>query len=126
AVCLLSLAIAAKECSTLETGSNPIWYRTVARTKHQGRISLRGAAARWAGKISRDLHGSSKLRREGHRILNADFTLLEGASAHFDVCLTSPPYLNRLDYVVAHLPELSVLGLVTPIDLDQLRRQMIG
>src|SRR6202012_3153558 len=44
----------------------------------------------------------------------------------FDICLTSAPYLNRLDYVVAHLPELAVLGYLVPIEIDKLRSLMIG
>lgn len=44
-----------------------------------------------------------------------------------DAVVTSPPYLTRIDYVKATLPELQLLSLIFP-DLDELdiRRKMIG
>ena len=45
----------------------------------------------------------------------------------FDGVLTSPPYLTRLDYVQATLPELLLLeGFDTVPDLQRLRRSMLG
>jgi hypothetical protein len=126
-VSLLSLAIGAKDCARLEKGTNPIWYRPhPAGHRRQRGSTLRLAAARWGDRISGDLLGSQPLRRDGQKILYADFTALTWKTPEFDVCLTSPPYLNRLDYVVAHLPELSILQLAVDIDLEELRKQMIG
>ncbi len=40
--------------------------------------------------------------------------------------ITSPPYLNRLDYVNPTLPELHGLGLFQDDSIEELRRQMMG
>lgn len=40
--------------------------------------------------------------------------------------VTSPPYMSRIDYVRATLPELACLGLDTEDSLSQLRRQVMG
>lgn len=126
AVCLLSLAIGARECARVEKGSNPIWYRRTANSQRHSATKLGTAARRLSETMVRDLSDSAPLLRQGHRLINADFSDWTGTSTAYDVCLTSPPYLNRLDYVVAHLPELSILRLVTPIDLEDLRAKMIG
>ena len=42
-----------------------------------------------------------------------------------DAVITSPPYCTRIDYVVATLPELAILGL-RPSDIKPLRDSMIG
>lgn len=44
----------------------------------------------------------------------------------YDICLTSPPYLNRLDYVVAHIPELTVLNVFLKFSIPDLKSMMIG
>lgn len=43
-----------------------------------------------------------------------------------DIIITSPPYLTRIDYVKATLPELLVLSLVEDFSIEELRRSMIG
>ncbi|WP_431201354.1 DNA methyltransferase [Bradyrhizobium betae] len=43
-----------------------------------------------------------------------------------DIIITSPPYLTRIDYVKATLPELLVLSLVEELAIEELRRAMIG
>ncbi len=50
-----------------------------------------------------------------------------GRKDAFDGALTSPPYLTRLDYVHATLPELLLLSVfeITP-DMQRLRRSMLG
>jgi len=125
-VSLISLAIGARECAKLTRGSNPIWYRHHSETSRGRRLTLREAARRWSEVVTSDLQHAPPFLRRGNRILNQDFSAIGNQPHKFDVCLTSPPYLNRLDYVVAHLPELSVLQLISPIDLDDLRKKMIG
>jgi SAM-dependent methyltransferase len=43
-----------------------------------------------------------------------------------DFILSSPPYCTRIDYAVATMPELAVLGYDPNGDLQNLRRQLIG
>jgi DNA modification methylase len=43
-----------------------------------------------------------------------------------DAVITSPPYLTRLDYAIATLPELSLIGLASNDKLSALRNRMLG
>ena len=43
----------------------------------------------------------------------------------FDVCLTSPPYATRIDYIKGSIPELAILGLSEKA-IASLRRQTTG
>jgi hypothetical protein len=125
AIAILSLALAARVTANLEKGSNPIWYRPKqGDTAEPNSNRFREAAQQIAHTIIADL-SSSPIGIIRHRVKNGDF-LKTRRLPKFDFCLTSPPYLNRLDYVVAHLPELSTLQLVFPISLDALKRSMIG
>jgi SAM-dependent methyltransferase len=44
----------------------------------------------------------------------------------YDFVITSPPYLTRIDYVMATLPELMVLRDLLDLDIAELRRNMLG
>jgi hypothetical protein len=125
AVTLMCLGIAARDCTRLAKGSNPIWFRRIADAPDQSTNSLKRLAMSWAGLVCRDLVGLRPITQSNSRVLNADITNIK-LPREFDICLTSPPYLNRLDYVVAHLPELSVLESIVPISVAQLRSSMIG
>jgi hypothetical protein len=95
-VALLSLALGARDCARVLRGSNPIWYRRAQEAQRGEVMDLRAAARVWAKAVSRDLANMGPIARQGTRVLNADFpsAKLEGK---FEFCLTSPPYLNRLD-----------------------------
>jgi hypothetical protein len=125
AVALLSLALGARDSAQLARGSNPIWYRRLQEGENGYGESLQAASKVWARSISGDISASPSIARQGTRVINADLTKLSLAKT-FDFCLTSPPYLNRLDYVIAHLPELTVLKHVARVDIDRLRAAMIG
>jgi len=43
-----------------------------------------------------------------------------------DFILTSPPYCTRIDYAVATMPELAILGYSLEGDFEELRRRLIG
>ncbi len=45
---------------------------------------------------------------------------------HVDAVVSSPPYCTRIDYAIATLPELSVLGFSQPEFIDQLRYRTLG
>jgi hypothetical protein len=124
AIAIVSLALAARVVANLEKGSNPIWYRPrEGRRETKNSEEFREAAQEIAQTIVMDLSSISIKGR--HRIRNDDFLQMSRAP-RFDICITSPPYPNRLDYVVAHLPELSVLQMLFPFSLDDLKRSMIG
>jgi hypothetical protein len=121
-VALMSLAIGARDCAKVVRGSNPIWLRKLAE---RPTASLKQASMEWATIICNDLRNSPPLTRYGCCVVNTDINCTVVRS-EFDICLTSPPYPNRLDYVVAHLPELSVLQLIAPTSIRDLRASMIG
>ena len=124
AVAILSLALAARKCARVVRGSNPIWYRKDPQENNKdGR--LKNVVLTISTRIVDDLNCNASMKRPRVKIICDDFTTY-GIDGPFDLCLTSPPYLTRLDYVVAHLPELTVLGHVAPIDIDALRSLMIG
>lgn len=47
-------------------------------------------------------------------------------SATIDAVITSPPYCTRIDYAIATLPELALMGCSLTEDVKKLRHQMIG
>jgi len=55
-----------------------------------------------------------------------DFSEAQLPESSFDAVLTSPPYLTRLDYVKATLPELLLLNRLNGTNLHQLRLKMMG
>jgi hypothetical protein len=125
AIVILSLSLGARYCARLIRGSNPIWYKKIPPDQSCQVGDLQAVATEWGKSISYDLTVSEPIPRKGTYVANADFTTGQ-FEASFDFCLTSPPYLNRLDYVVAHLPELSVLQHLVPIDIKNLRSAMMG
>jgi hypothetical protein len=60
------------------------------------------------------------------RIFNEDFRETILGKNSIGSVLTSPPYLNRLDYVISHLAPLTLLCDILDFDLDDLRKRMIG
>ena len=68
--------------------------------------------------IETDVHDLAQLRL-------GDSRSLPFKDSSFDVVLSSPPYLTRLDYAMGHAPELAVLGYGAS-ELRSLRSAMIG
>jgi hypothetical protein len=58
-------------------------------------------------------------------VLVADSRRLPFLDHSFEGVIGSPPYCTRIDYVVATLPELAVLGFSTD-EVSDLRRRMLG
>lgn len=52
--------------------------------------------------------------------------LLPEASNFADLVITSPPYCTRIDYAIATMPELTLLGYKYPDAFNMLRRELIG
>jgi hypothetical protein len=60
------------------------------------------------------------------RILTASASDVPLAAQSVDRVITSPPYINAVDYTMAHKYNLFVLGLVTPETFIEHRREYIG
>jgi hypothetical protein len=111
--------------------SNPTWIK-IARTPEAlldipaPRID---AALRTAAAALGDNLGFSLSTPEGAyyspTIATAASSALPLPTASVDAVITSPPYCTRIDYAIATLPELALLGF-TPSDVRDLREAMIG
>jgi hypothetical protein len=60
------------------------------------------------------------------RLVQSDLLITKPLKKPADIIVTSPPYLTRIDYVKATLPELLVLSLIENVQIEQMRRAMIG
>jgi hypothetical protein len=75
--------------------------------------------------ITRDLYTTDACNDEMH-IAVASSDALPVQSGMIDLILSSPPYCTRIDYAVATMPELAVLGYALQGTFQELRRQLIG
>lgn len=121
-------------------GSNPTWIKTAKSIDDQLHIppediyeafkravnDLSHAFAEW------DRHQTSYNTRESRpepcaevRLDIADSRSLPLSDKSVDAVITSPPYCTRIDYVVAMLPELAVIGLRLD-ETASLKRQLLG
>lgn len=105
--------------------SNPTWFRR--GVSHRISVSWADLAAdirRTQARLSASIATRSH-RGTDTRVLLGSSTALPCKDASFQAALTSPPYLTRIDYVIATLPELAVLG-YSRADAELLRDTMIG
>ncbi len=127
AVALAAITIAASRVARTLRGSNPVWYRSALQGEIVDAPELHTTARHTAQTMLADLDSIA-------RFPDRKFTLVTCRSAEkrpptrrvIDGVLTSPPYLNRLDYVISHLPEMLLLDAFHHVDVDSLRRSMIG
>jgi DNA methylase len=126
-VALAALGVGAGQAAKVVEGSNPVWVRAALNGERGVRARLQTAARQAASLMLRDiwlLKGSLEGRRV--RIINADIRSWTPRPASVDIVITSPPYLNRLDYVIHHLGPLSLYGALMRIDLERMRKLMVG
>lgn len=128
AVALAALGVAANSAARVVRGSNPVWFRPGLRGEPQpSRGKLAMLAQRAAESILSELKNlGPSVRHRAVRVVNADFKLARIPRHSVTIVLTSPPYLNRLDYVVNHLAPLTLLSTLIPINLESLREEMMG
>jgi len=106
---------------------NPSWFSSPKASAAivEQPVSLVDLRASAEGVFSR--HQNSEIAEpKAPTFLLADTTRLPSIRRRFDILISSPPYLTRIDYVQATLPELSLLesaGVTIP---TQLRRLMLG
>jgi len=126
-VAIATLVAAANKSARSIRGSNPVWHRKAIQGERVKTAPLERAVEELLPHIFEDLEWLRSLpakRKITTMCGDARMPLL--ASATVDAVLTSPPYLNRLDYVVNHLPQLYLLSAIETLDLNQLRRSMTG
>jgi DNA modification methylase len=127
-IALTAIGVAANESARVVRGSNPVWYRRpIAGEPKRPDATLASATKAAMHIIMKDLKDlQPRLTRREARIFNADSRTLDLPDSSIDLVLTSPPYLNRLDYVVNHLAPLALLNGLIDFSLDSMRKEMIG
>jgi hypothetical protein len=129
-ICLAALYPLARELLKDQKTKNPTWYR---KDTSLGDVSLSASWLfdRWVGLVN-DLDQWSSQTRDlrkaaATRFAEADSRKLPLANASQDGFLTSPPYLTRIDYVHATLPEFLLLeAFCGSQEKRRLRELMIG
>ncbi len=129
-VALTALSIGASESARLVRGSNPTWYRKALVGEKDNIEALYSSTQSIHKRMLLDIGEVAKEVPDGKRdirIYNADITTFRKTNREkVDIIITSPPYLTRLDYVIKHLPNLLILSGVINIDINSLRKRMIG
>lgn len=124
---LAALLIAASRSGKVVKGSNPVWLRRPI----EGEATAGGAISELfesALSILKDManENANEFGRAGSKILYGDARAIGIRDSSVDFLLTSPPYLNRLDYIVSHLPAVNLLAHLIKLDTRQLRERMVG
>lgn len=126
-VALASITIASKKVAKMVRGSNPVWLRKSLEGELEETPPLHLIAQQLSEQMLEDLsHLPAGKRGPSSRILNCPFQASSIRKNSIDCVVTSPPYLNRLDYIVNHLPEISVLSCFFPLDVESLRSKIMG
>jgi len=132
ATCFLLLAIfrAVKAGAAKNVSSNPTW------TKQPSPREKWGSVRDWRKAINEQLERLTKINTQISALhpVNSNLVSIECASSEaapledgsVDVVLTSPPYCTRIDYAIATLIELAVLGLSTELVNATLRKDLLG
>lgn len=114
------------------TSSNPTWVKAPATPRQ--RIKPYRSSIHAAFRDSVETLTAHLATRAVSAAESPDSSLLSVAPSELipleagvvDVVLASPPYCTRIDYAVATLPELAVLGIGSKNELKSLRDKMIG
>lgn len=106
--------------------SNPTWWRAsapdVIRTIQA--ITVRQLVVELDSLLASGMVVGKELGQVN--LVRGDLLSVDLPITQADIILTSPPYLTRIDYVKATLPELLVLSHIDDFDIETLRLQMIG
>lgn len=108
--------------------SNPAWL--IAGVSPDGPsdadISWLEKAIETARAVFDDFHARDTGHAPNVEVLPCDFRDAQIRRSSIKRFLTSPPYLNRLDYINPSVPALSILGQQTPEQIEGLRTRMMG
>lgn len=126
-VALSVVVIASRGAAKLIRGSNPVWLRKSV----EGELAERPALIGISGQVKKMIINDLSAERNNYTlkdlmVINTDFLNDGSVNKKVDSIITSPPYLNRLDYVMSHLPEISIMSGFTSIDIQNLRCKMMG
>lgn len=109
--------------------SNPTWIKLPQHPSQRLRPTVEQLQVLFSNEVevlSKQLRPSCSDCQTFTSIGVADSRLLPLDSGVADAVVTSPPYCTRLDYVVATLPELAVLGFDVRDGVGGFRERMLG
>ncbi|MCU1222033.1 MAG: hypothetical protein JWQ42_126 [Edaphobacter sp.] len=113
-------------------GTNPTWIKKATCPTAKIAINPIEIGNAFQNQIERlliaiaDEKVDSRLMSSQSGIALASSDQIPVRSGSIDIALSSPPYCTRIDYGIATLPELAVLGIDTKNGLRQLREKLIG
>lgn len=123
---LAAVVVASKLFAQIKRGSNPVWFRQGSEAQGQETPAAASQTLAAAKIIYSSLALSEDRRPSKILVKNEDARTGGAAAKTIDCVLTSPPYLNRLDYIIHHYPEIAVLSGFASSDPDSLRSKMTG
>lgn len=128
---LCSCFVTARQLFANSLSRNPTWFKDISAANLQQAIpvqellkrNIRHICDQWSSNELRD----SELSISRPKLWTQNILKARLPTEWFDLVLTSPPYLTRLDYVKSSTPDLAVLQrLGWPISIEALRNTMIG
>jgi DNA modification methylase len=126
AIALAAVLVAGSASAKTIRGSNPVWHRKALPGEKAPTKPLHAEAVVRAESMTQDIDHQGGQRERRIKVICGDALVNLLPANSVDAILTSPPYLNRLDFVVDHLPQLLLLSGLHPVDIDRLRSSMIG
>ena len=128
ALVLAALASSARLVAQTVGGSNPVWFRKAFGPENIPTPPLSQLFRTTLCRYLKDLRDLPHVQARQFQFINQDATISQTSLLPdgVSVLLTSPPYPNRLDYIVNHLAELTVLSPLLPQATEQLRSRLIG
>lgn len=116
------LVRSARDLALPKTGTNPTWPRP--RLKRR-RVDVGKILGERAKQMAADIRAAAAIGQP-LQALQGDARSLPFSTGSISSVLTSPPYLSRIDYVQATMPELAVLGMDGAEMVDRLRKAVVG
>ncbi len=112
AFCLSVMFVSLRKLSGVERSSNPTWLKSRDEKAHVSPSALFAALRSDARKMLTDLEAYFGVERTiaPNYSLHGDARHLPVRDASVDAVITSPPYLTRIDYAMATMPEMYLLG----------------
>ncbi len=115
------------------SNADPHCTRTVIRKKQVRSISPGDTIERFKSSLQSQVQSIAALTDvfqtaecSPPSILNASATSIPLASESVDLAITSPPYINAVDYPRTHQLEMYWLGLINDLPLSIMKRKYIG
>jgi DNA modification methylase len=125
-IALCSITYASRKLANVSRGSNPTWLYAIGEATTIETEQLLEKARDISAQMLDNLSRRARPARTYTQIFNTDFAASSIKDSSINRFLTSPPYLNRLDYVRSNLPEIQRLTHEEGGQIENLRSKMMG